>query len=36
MSQKSYKDLIVWQKGMELVAMIYANDSGLRDSGLNL
>jgi four helix bundle protein len=23
MSQKSYEDLIAWQKGMELVAMIY-------------
>lgn len=28
MSQSSYKDLIAWQKGMELVAMIYDATDG--------
>ena len=28
MSQSSYKDLIAWQKGMELVAMIYDATEG--------
>jgi four helix bundle protein len=28
MSQNSYKDLIAWQKGMELVAMIYDATEG--------
>jgi four helix bundle protein len=32
MSQNSYKDLIAWQKGMELVAMIYDATGGFPPS----
>ncbi len=32
MSQKSYKDLIAWQKGMKLVAMIYDVTEGFPSS----
>ncbi|MSU55478.1 MAG: four helix bundle protein [Candidatus Taylorbacteria bacterium] len=36
MSLNSYKDLIVWQKGIELIREIYALTSQMRRSAISI